>query len=241
MFEERGFRRIPEDSEEGEAVRRMRALVAVAVLALGASCASSGDGATAEATDDGVRRSTAAVTWHMQSGKEGEVPGALATLERSSSGVEVEVRTTELEPGHTYTLWWAVVNAPEACEAHPEPCGAPDVLDNPETESQVAYGAGQVVDDGRATFTARLDAGPIPEGWFDGVGLADPLGAEVHVILNDHGPELTEHMPEMVRTYRGGCTDESLPEAFPETALADGTPGPNTCRLWQSAVFQAEG
>jgi len=42
----------------------------------------------------------------------------------------------------------------------------------------------------------------------------------------------------MLNTYRSGCTDESLPASFPDTAKADGEPGPNTCALVQAAVFQ---
>jgi hypothetical protein len=42
---------------------------------------------------------------------------------------------------------------------------------------------------------------------------------------------------EMVSTYRAGCTDASLPAFFPPSAFADGTPGHNTCRLWQTAIF----
>jgi hypothetical protein len=44
-------------------------------------------------------------------------------------------------------------------------------------------------------------------------------------------------MPDMTATYRAGCADAGLPEIFPETAKADGRPGPNTCQLYQSAVF----
>jgi ubiquinone/menaquinone biosynthesis C-methylase UbiE len=42
----------------------------------------------------------------------------------------------------------------------------------------------------------------------------------------------------MIRTYRAGCTDASLPAIFPASAKGDGQPGPNTCRLWQLAVFE---
>jgi len=41
-----------------------------------------------------------------------------------------------------------------------------------------------------------------------------------------------------ISTFRGGCTDASLPPPFPATAKADGLPGPNTCRLYQFAIFQ---
>ena len=82
-----------------------------------------------------------------------------------------------------------------------------------------------------------MKTGPLPEGWIAGRGLENPLGADVHLVLNDHGPVLTEFMSEMIHTYRAGCTDASLPPIFPASAKADGTPGPNTCRLWQVAVF----
>jgi hypothetical protein len=44
-------------------------------------------------------------------------------------------------------------------------------------------------------------------------------------------------MPEMIQTYRAGCTDSSIPGIFPASARADGTPGPNTCQLYQMAAF----
>jgi hypothetical protein len=57
-------------------------------------------------------------------------------------------------------------------------------------------------------------------------------------VLNDHGPLLPEMASTMVNTYRGGCADESIPDAFPDSARADGEPGPNTCRLVQDAIFE---
>ena len=70
-----------------------------------------------------------------------------------------------------------------------------------------------------------MKTGPLPEGWIAGRGLENPLGADIHLVLNDHGPVLTEFMPEMIQTYRAGCTDASLPPIFPASAKADGTPG----------------
>ena len=46
-------------------------------------------------------------------------------------------------------------------------------------------------------------------------------------------------MPGMIQTYRAGCTDASLPGIFPPTAKSDGEPGPNSCQLYQVAVFPA--
>ncbi len=82
-------------------------------------------------------------------------------------------------------------------------------------------------------------AAAVPEGWLDDRGRVDSMCAEVHLVLNDHGPALPEFMPGMIQTYRGGCSDSSpFPPIFRPKALADGEPGPNTCRLTQVAVFR---
>ncbi len=183
---------------------------------------------------------TAPVFWHVQSGNPaGSLVGggAEAKLIRNASGISYSVQTNRLRPGSAYTVWVVVVNNPSACTA--SPCSPQDILLTPATNSQVTYGTGHVVGgSGMAGFGGRLGAGPLPEGWFSGRGLDDPLGAEIHLVLNDHGPAIADFMPEMIRTYRAGCTDASLPPIFPASAKADGAPGPNTCRLWQAAVFR---
>jgi hypothetical protein len=180
------------------------------------------------------------VRWHMQSGNpHGSLVGAGATakLVRTSQGLSYSIQTNQLNPGHAYTVWVVVINNPAACTA--SPCSAQDILQSPLTDAQVTYGTGHVVGgSGQAGFGGALRAGPIPTGWLPGQGLDDPLGAQVHFVLNDHGPKIPEFLPEMIQTYRAGCTDASLPAIFPATAKADGTPGPNTCRLFQVAVFQ---
>jgi hypothetical protein len=91
---------------------------------------------------------------------------------------------------------------------------------------------------GKAGFGGHVSRGSLPQGWLPDQGLEDPRRAEVHLVLNDHGPKLAEYMPDMIRTYRGGCMDEGLPAIFPASAKADGEPGPNTCTLWQVAMFE---
>lgn len=218
--------------------------VGAATMLLVAACAGGDDGAAAPegpaaAAEEEVQRTTSPVMWHAQSGREGEVEDATASLETTGSGATARLETTEVEPGNAYTLWFVIVNAPEECADHPEPCEASDVLGSLETESQVAFGDGALAtDDGRATFEASFEAGSVPGGWYEGRGFTDPLGAEIHLTLNDHGPALDDYMPAMIETYRTGCTDDSLVEAFPDSAKTDGEPGPNTCRLWQSVIFQ---
>lgn len=175
------------------------------------------------------------VSWHPQSGT-GPVDGAWAQLVRNDSGATFSFHARELNPGHVYTLWFIIVNDPAACAT--TPCTAADVILNSEgVNSDVTYGAGHVVGkSGRATFSGHISAGDLPNSWF-GNGFTNPRGAEIHLTLNDHGPMIPEMVSNMLHSYRGGCTDESLPPIFPPTAFADGIPGPNTCRFYQVAIF----
>jgi hypothetical protein len=180
-----------------------------------------------------IQRTT--VNWHPQSGS-GPVDGASAQLIRNDSGATFNFHARELNPGHVYTIWFIIVNYPAACAT--TPCtGADFVLNSEAVKSDVVYGAGHVVgNSGRATFSGHIAAGELTNSWY-GNGFTNPRGAEIHLTLNDHGPLIPELASDMLSSYRGGCTDESLPEIFPDTAFADGIPGPNTCRLYQGATF----
>jgi hypothetical protein len=208
---------------------RSIALIAALTLLLGFSAA----GAVAARAE----HQTAPLIWHPQTGLSGSVaPGAQATLVRRPDGASFSIRTQQLRPHHAYTVWFVVVNNPSACAA--TPCSGPDIVLNPITDSQVTYGAGHISGgSGRAGFAGSFQAGPI-DGWLPGGGLWDPMTAEIQLVLNDHGAKLPAYMPEMTHTYRAGCTDASLPGIFPNSAKADGTPGPNACQLYQVAAFE---
>ena len=189
---------------------------------------------------------TVAVSWHAQqqltafggNGKSGMVEGAWAQLTRNKNGIHYQIHANELNPGNAYSLWLVVVNNPTACAA--TPCSAPDIF-NPNTDSQVRSGGTGTVAGaaGKGTPAGSARVGPL-DGWLEGRSLKDPFAAEVHLVINDHGPMLPEFMPGMITTYRAGCSDASpFPGVFPATALADGEPGPNTCLLYQVAVFRA--
>lgn len=179
----------------------------------------------------------APVDWHAQSGSSGAVgTKAVGSLVRRDGGISFRLNTTDLRPGHAYTVWLVIINHPEECAA--STCTADDIFHNPEVNAQVTFGAGHVVGKGgRAGFAGQQPVGPIEEGWITDRGLERPRHAQIQLTLNDHGPTISGMVDEMIHTYRAGCTDESLPPIFPATARADGTPGPNTCRLYQSAVF----
>lgn len=212
-------------------MKRKAVIVPAGLLVASLTAAVAAAGAAASETGVGV-------SWHAQMAPTSDpVDGAWAHLVRTANGISYSLHATELRPGHAYTLWQVVLNNPAACATHP--CTARDVFLNPDAGGQVSYAAGHVVGQrGQATFAGSQRVGTVVGGWLDDRGLVNPLGAEVHLVLNDHGPGLAEFMSGMIRTYRGGCSDASpFPAIFPPTALADGEVGPNTCRLTQVAIF----
>ena len=209
--------------------RMVSILVASGVL----TAVASGQPAVAEA-GEALR---AQVEWRAS----GEVParpveGAEATLVTTPAGAAMALRSSGFTPGHAVTVWWVVITEPTLCEG--VPCSGNDVLKRTEIVSPVVtFADGTVVDaDGAVSFTGLLASGSVPGNWF-GNRFDDPTTAEVHLVLNDHGPLIPEIAASMLTSYRGGCRDDSLPDAFPATAKADGVPGPNTCRLLQHAIF----
>ncbi len=185
--------------------------------------------------------SSATVAWHAQQaalGRTGPVDGASASLVRNPTGISFQISTNSLTPGNAYTLWLVVVDNPGACDSRP--CTAPDIIGDPATDAQVRYAAGHIAGaSGQGTFAGAVREGALT-GWLPDRTFDDASAAEIHLVINDHGPALAEHLPGMIRTYRGGCSDTSpFPAVFPPSAHADGQPGPNICRLYQAAVFIA--
>lgn len=191
--------------------------------------------ASAEAAD----QQTSVVNWHPQQasqGNTGTVAGASGSVVRTDNGVSYKINTSGLVPGNAYTVWLVVINNPGFCAG--SPCTAGEIL-NAASNSQVTYGGGHVAGgSGKGTFAGHVSEGAL-SGWLPDRALIDARTADIHLVLNDHGPALPEFMPGMIKTYRGGCSDSSpFPGIFPATALADGEVGPNTCRLFQTTVFE---
>lgn len=212
-----------------------------ALLTIAAAAAISAAVAATPASAGGTIHQDATVMWHAQQaplGNSGPVPGASASLVRNATGISFQLHAGALTPGNAYTLWLVVIDNPSACI--PQPCGAPDIINNAAADGQVRYAAGHVAGaSGTGTFAGAVREGPL-SGWLSGRDFADSSAAEVHLVLNDHGPALAEFLPGMIHTYRGGCSDASpFPGVFPPSALADGEPGPNICRLHQAAIFMA--
>jgi len=185
------------------------------------------------------RTFTSEVKTHASRGDEQVVQGAKAQIVHSDGGVLISFETSELTPGNVYTAWWVFINNPADCATLP--CTPKDVLGNSDVVvSDLGYADGLIADaDGYGKFTSYQPLGDLPNAWI-GNGYTNLGGAEIHVIINEHGPALTDTLDNMLNSYRGGCTDESIPAPFPDTARADGIPGPNPCQLFQFAIFMPQ-
>lgn len=184
----------------------------------------------------------------------GNVEVGSSRLVRRSGGVSYQLSTSGLQSGHAYTLWIVVFNEPSKCGA-PTPisaCGGPDVV-NPDAMPDMAYAAGSIVgSSGRATFAGSNRIGALAGSINAPVlppelasGLRSPRGAEIHLVLHDHGPVLPEYLPDMTKSVDGGCTDAGIPAAGVSSPWNDydgpaegayGRRGPNTCLDVQFAV-----
>jgi len=162
----------------------------------------------------------------------------------------VGIDTSGLTPGHVHTLWFVAINNPKGCfdpsavaakkKKNAEDCNSFDVLKRTAmTDADVGYAGGLVVGaDGTASFSWHQPTGELNSAWF-GNGLKDTGRAEIHLVINDHGPVIEGRVGDMLSTYRDACRDDSIPKPMPTTARADGKAGPNTCRLVQFAILKS--
>jgi hypothetical protein len=228
--------------------RRYRIAAGASTILLLAACGDQGDsplspfeaGVLAAASDHAAQRTTAMVVTHPSLGAPVPIPGASATLISTDNGVSFVLQTADLVPGNANTVWWVKIDAPENCASIP--CSGADVLGNVEgVLSNVAYAAGHLAGGtGKATFAGAFSTGVVPGGWYENE-FTNPRGAEIHLVVMDHGPALPGLLASQISSLRGGCTDESVNtppiSGFPDVAKADGIPGPNTCRLVQLAIL----
>ena len=170
--------------------------------------------------------------------------GGMSRVTRTDSGVSVQVRANQLTPGEAYTLWMVVFNYPEFCGV-PYACFDPDI-GNPWVMADVMYAAGNVVGaSGNSGFAGHKAIGdnsgsifpPLFPPGIEPPGMLNPLGSEIHLIVHTHGPMIPEYMPDMIKTFGGGCVDPGPPFTglwFPEW----GAQGPNNCLSQQVGIHR---
>lgn len=186
------------------------------------------------------------VYWFVEPPEEPfEVEGAKATLLRTRNNVRMTIKTSDLDPHGTYTVWWVIFNNPEECA---NGCGMPDLF-NDDVGGSVLYAAGHVIDgNGKGNFAGSLRKGDLrgcqpPWDAFDLTfvngagemdlcreGLVDPEGAEIHLVVRTHGERVPGMVNDQINTFAGGCTADSSFGAGLEE-------GGNDCADQQFAVF----
>jgi hypothetical protein len=118
-------------------------------------------------------------------------PVGTSTLTRTGSGVSFSLQTTGLQAGHAVTVWWMVLN--------------------PNGSLSVQYAAGHVIDEGGAAeFGGYLQVGDTDGVINDGPGLLDATGANVVLVVRDHGPADPGRVNQQVHTFdvcNPTCTD----------------------------------
>ena len=137
-----------------------------------------------------------------------------STLTRTGKAISVDLHTSGLTAGDAVTIWWMVFNHPEACVSGATGggprCGMADI-GNPAADLSVLYAAGHVVDqDGVADFGGKL-AVDDADGAIMGSGLHDPAGADVTLVVHDHGPADPATVSQQIHTFDAcnpePCTD----------------------------------
>lgn len=183
-----------------------------------------------------TQMSTSDVIWFPGTTWEGQsIAGASSSYSAYEDGISAALDTSGLQPGHAVTLWVVIFNNPELC-ANGEGglrCGEGDLLifgGDPAIEGSVLYGAGHVVGpDGQGHFGTYVAPGDTAHVVVDGPGLTNPLGADVHLVVRDHGPVQAGLLGEALSTFGGGCTE--APEGT-------GTLGDFACYDAQFAFFE---
>ncbi|MCA1832211.1 MAG: hypothetical protein LC750_05675 [Actinobacteria bacterium] len=140
-----------------------------------------------------------------------QVGQAWSSLSRTASGVTMTLHTTDLTGGHAVTVWWVVFNDPQSCShgALGVRCGPGD-LSVPATQASILYAAGHVIGgNGVGDFGAQLSLGKT-DGALFGQGLTNAFGADVHLVVRDHGPVDQSLMPGEIHSFdvcNTGCAN----------------------------------
>ena len=118
------------------------------------------------------------------------------------------ISTTGLTGGNAYTIWWVIFNKPQKCEFS-NVCGLADLPSAvggsanashlAEVGTSIVNATGLIVGlDGVGNFSASLKEGAPPAGLHVvlGPGLKDAQGAEVHLVVRDHGSPIVDEVSE---------------------------------------------
>ena len=157
--------------------------------------------------DTGSVRTTEPAYWTWDS----DNPAGHSRLVRTPEGVTAILQTAGLPANQAITMWFIIINNPQACVD--DPCSLVDVLFNPDAEGDFHHGAGVVTGgSGMATFAGHLavgdvsGSGKVETGLGEAVALSAPYQAEVLLALHSHGPKMTGlGLRSQLSSFTGGC------------------------------------
>jgi hypothetical protein len=112
-----------------------------------------------------------------------DIPGASSTLVRTPNGISVTLETSGLPAGHAFTMWALIFNDPTACDGVCHEMEGD--LNIPGVHGSVYRVTGHVVGE-ISSFAGVVLVGDAANA-ARGPGLLDPYGAEIHLIVRDHG------------------------------------------------------
>jgi hypothetical protein len=138
------------------------------------------------------------------------IQGAGTFLFRTNDNVFASAHSQGLPPGWAVTLWMIVFNYPNNCST--QPCTLADVP-NPAVQTSIHNVGGQIIGaDGTANYSAFLAVGDTlgvdnePGGF--GVGVQNPLGAQLTFVVRGHGPATLADpavLHKQLTKFNGGC------------------------------------
>jgi hypothetical protein len=171
-----------------------------------------------------------------------------ASLVRTDAGISATIRSSDLPVGQAGTMWFIVFNNPAACAVT---CGLWDLLNNLAAEGDFLVGAGHVTGgSGTGAFGGNLAIGDTRGSAFPEIGMPDrpiglsnPWGAQVAILLHSHGPAMTgQDLVSQIGSFTGGCTVFQGDLELPGSGLADGPEdvpdAPGECSTFQGTVFR---
>jgi hypothetical protein len=147
---------------------------------------------------DSAVRDTSSVHWQTDGSV---VPGSSSLLVRTGSSVSMTLQTSQLPSGHAATVLWAIFNHPEFCSGghFGLRCGPAD-LSNPQVQASQVFTGGHIIgSDGTGNFGAHLAMDDTSNALL-GPGLTNPAGADIHIIVFDHGEADPALMPGQINS-----------------------------------------
>ncbi len=161
------------------------------------------------------------------------VSGATSTFVRSNEGVDFTLNTTGLPAGHVIIVKALIFNQPLSCThgASGRRCGGDDI-GAAGVQGSIVFARGFVLrQTGAVSVTGHIGTDDRTRALV-GDGLTNPHGADVHLVVVDHGPPITGLYNDQLSTIGGGCKD---------APPGGGAPGANTCADLQVAANEVAG